>query len=113
MPNVQTALPSGLRLYAVGDIHGRLDLLTQLLGKIAADAASATGKVRKVFLGDYVDRGLYSRQVIDRMIELKKQEKEPPVFLLGNHEQVMRELLRGRDDGICCRTGCVSAAARR
>jgi serine/threonine protein phosphatase 1 len=56
--------------------------------------------VRKVFLGDYVDRGLYSRQVIDRLIVLRDREKEPPVFLLGNHEQVMRELLRGRDGGL-------------
>jgi len=97
MQSASPTLPPGLRLYAIGDIHGRLDLLAQLLEKIDEDSRVAIGTVRKVFLGDYVDRGLYSRQVIDRLIELRSQEKHPPVLLLGNHEQVMRELLRGRD----------------
>ncbi|MGE3623590.1 MAG: metallophosphoesterase family protein [Bdellovibrionales bacterium] len=98
MPPTPHALPPNLRLYAIGDIHGRSDLLGQLLEKIARDSEAKGGTARLVFLGDYVDRGLYSRQVIDRLIELKATEPEPPVFLMGNHEQVMRELLRGGEN---------------
>jgi len=100
MPTAPPSIPADLRLYAIGDVHGRDDLLQLLLKKIDDDARAHKGPVRKVFLGDYVDRGLYSRQVIDRLIALRDAEKEPPVFLLGNHEQVMRELLRGRDGSI-------------
>lgn len=100
MPAASHAIPAGLRLYVIGDIHGRDDLLGKLLEKIDKDARAHKGPARKIFLGDYVDRGLFSRQVIDRLIALREKEKEPPVFLLGNHEQVMRELLRGRDGGL-------------
>lgn len=94
------ALPPGLRLYAIGDIHGCLDQLKSLLGKIEEDAAGAAGTIRKVFLGDYIDRGLYSKQTIDYLLDWRTKEKEPPVFLLGNHEQVMRSLLRMPDIGL-------------
>src|SRR5688572_27715811 len=89
------SLPSGLRLYAIGDLHGRLDLLEQLLEKLAEDRKNFKGESRLIFLGDYIDRGLYSRQVIDRLIQLPKEEKHPPTFLMGNHEQVIRDLLHG------------------
>jgi len=100
MPNAPPVLPDGLRLYVIGDIHGRADLLVQLMKKIGEDSRKAPAKTRKIFLGDYVDRGLYSREVIDYLLDLRTRETEPPVFLLGNHEQVMRELLRGRDGGL-------------
>jgi serine/threonine protein phosphatase 1 len=100
MPATVHSIPSGLRLYAIGDIHGRDDLLGQLLEKIDKDAKEHKGKLRKIFLGDYLDRGLYSRQVIDRLIALRETEKDPPIFLLGNHEQVVRELLRGRNGNL-------------
>ncbi len=49
--------PEGMRLYVVGDVHGRLDLLCVLADRIAADAASAGGReIGTIFLGDYVDR---------------------------------------------------------
>lgn len=89
------SLPSGLRLYAIGDIHGRVDLLTQLIRKIETDNQSRKGKSRLLFLGDYIDRGLFSRQVIELLLQLRKKVKPAPIFLLGNHEQVMREVLRG------------------
>ena len=62
------ALPAGLRIYAVGDIHGRLDLLNELLARIDGDIASRPA-IRPVFvfLGDYVDRGPSSRETIDRL----------------------------------------------
>jgi serine/threonine protein phosphatase 1 len=86
-------LPEGLRLYAIGDIHGRADLLETLVKKIDEDSKTATGEVRKIFLGDYVDRGISSRQVIDFLIALRAREKTPSIFLMGNHEHVMQELL--------------------
>jgi len=100
MPPTAPSVPDNLRLYVIGDIHGRVDLLTQLMEKIDKDARKTKAKTRKIFLGDYVDRGLHSREVIDFLLALRGRESEPPVFMLGNHEQVMRELLRGRDGGL-------------
>lgn len=94
MSAVTPSLPDGLRLYVVGDIHGRLDLLTQLMTKIDEDRGSAPAATQMVFLGDYVDRGLYSRQVLDYLIARAAGENPSPIFLAGNHEQVMRTLLR-------------------
>jgi serine/threonine protein phosphatase 1 len=97
-------LPRGVRVYAVGDVHGRLDLLRQLEQQILADAdEAATGRRLErivVYMGDYVDRGFESRQVIEHLL------REPlpgfaSVHLLGNHEVWMRDFLRGgaRDGG--------------
>lgn len=79
------SLPTGLRIYAVGDIHGRLDLLNKLLARIDTDIAQRpTDKPLFVFLGDYIDRGSWSRETIDRLIE--HGEHRESVFLKGNHE---------------------------
>ena len=65
----QPTLPEGQLLYAVGDIHGRLDLLERLLGLIERDATGRHADRRTlVFLGDYVDRGPDSRGVVERLI---------------------------------------------
>ena len=81
------SLPAGLRVYAIGDIHGRLDLLNQLLALIDADIAQfpATRPVY-VFLGDYIDRGHWSRETIERLIEHAAEHES--VFLKGNHELI-------------------------
>jgi serine/threonine protein phosphatase 1 len=85
----------GLRIYAVGDIHGRHDLLRGLHRLIAADAAqSAAERKRVVYLGDYIDRGLHSRDVIDILLD-EPLEGFEGVYLLGNHEDF---LLRFMDD---------------
>ncbi len=86
-------VPRGVRVYAVGDIHGRYDLLEQMLGQIERDAAGADDLVKYiVFLGDYVDRGPQSRLVIERLAG-----SPPPGFgvihLRGNHEAAMLEFL--------------------
>jgi serine/threonine protein phosphatase 1 len=80
-------VPTGLRIYAIGDIHGRLDLLDILLSRIATDIALYR-PVRPVcvFLGDYIDRGPSSRGTIDRLIE--HGETHESVFLKGNHELI-------------------------
>ena len=81
------SLPAGLRIYAVGDIHGRLDLLDELLLRVDADLARRpAAKPMFVFLGDYIDRGLRSRETIDRLIE--RSQMNECVFLKGNHEQI-------------------------
>lgn len=81
------SLPAGQRIYAIGDIHGRLDLLDKLLAKIEADVGQRPA-VRPicVFLGDYIDRGPSSRETIDRLIEQRKRSE--CVFLKGNHESI-------------------------
>ena len=61
--------PDGTRIYAIGDIHGRLDLLDELQRMIRADAAAADRRLVVVYLGDYIDRGPSSREVIDRMLD--------------------------------------------
>lgn len=77
---------TGVRAYIIGDVHGRLDLLDKLLAEIDLHNASQPSKeTRLVFLGDLIDRGPESRQVIDRVIKI---ERESPgcVFIRGNHE---------------------------
>jgi serine/threonine protein phosphatase 1 len=89
----RAAVPAGCRIYAVGDIHGRLDLLTALTVTIVADAREgAPSRRRIVYLGDYVDRGLWSREVIDHLLAGPLPEFEA-IHLLGNHESMMREFL--------------------
>ncbi len=89
------SLPAGQRIYAVGDIHGRLDLLNQLLAQIDADIAlRPTPRPIYVFLGDYVDRGSSSRETIDRLIE--HGAKQEAVFLKGNHELIAIKCLSDR-----------------
>jgi serine/threonine protein phosphatase 1 len=84
--------PDNLRLYAVGDVHGRLDLLGRLLEQIERDAATAGKNVLRIFLGDYVDRGPDSSGVIEYLLTLKRQAPDS-IFLRGNHEQMMLEFL--------------------
>ena len=89
------AIPDGRRVYAVGDIHGRLDLLDELLGRIEADDASREAThTLIIFLGDLVDRGPNSREVVDRLISYS-QGRMPTRFLMGNHEEVFLKALQG------------------
>jgi diadenosine tetraphosphatase ApaH/serine/threonine PP2A family protein phosphatase len=87
-------LPEGQLLYAVGDIHGRLDLLENLLGLIELDARASRHADRRtlVFLGDYVDRGPDSRGVVERLITGLPQGFDT-YFLKGNHEAILLDFL--------------------
>jgi serine/threonine protein phosphatase 1 len=89
------SLPAGVRIYAVGDIHGRLDLLEKLLARINTDITlRPTAKPAYVFLGDYIDRGPSSRETIDRLIEHGATHES--VFLKGNHELIAIKCLSDR-----------------
>lgn len=87
--------PRGHRAYAIGDIHGRLDLLERLLATIAEDLRRRPARnAVLVFVGDLIDRGPQSAQVIERL----RTYREPGVrttFILGNHEEVLLRILRG------------------
>jgi serine/threonine protein phosphatase 1 len=78
------------RLIAIGDIHGMHDKLTDLIDKI---------KIKKsdeiIFLGDYIDRGPQSYEVIQTLIKIKKQYPKTTI-LRGNHEQLMMDANYGR-----------------
>jgi len=88
-------VPASLRIYAIGDIHGRVDLLNELLARIKADiAARPTARPVFVFLGDYIDRGPGSRETIDRLIEHAATSES--IFLKGNHEQIAIRCLSDR-----------------
>lgn len=90
--------PQGQCLIAVGDIHGHLDLLNDLLGQISnrPDHAGRGGQDHLIFLGDYVDRGPNSAQVIDRLCQVQ-QDAPNAVFLKGNHEEMMVSFLQAGD----------------
>jgi len=92
-------VPEGWQIYAVGDIHGRADLLRDLHQKIAGDAATA-GAVRNVvvYLGDYIDRGPASREVVDILIEQPLAGFEA-IHLRGNHEDFLLRFLEDSSVG--------------
>ncbi len=86
----------GCRAYAVGDIHGRLDLLNLILAEIERDmAARSAARTFIIFLGDLVDRGPDSAGVIERLRTYRNPSAEL-VFLSGNHEEVLLEILSGK-----------------
>ena len=86
-------LPDGIRIYAVGDIHGCADLLHNVFGAIDHHIArSAPARTLHVFLGDYIDRGPASRQTVDLLIE--RGHRNESVFLKGNHEAFLFEVLQ-------------------
>jgi diadenosine tetraphosphatase ApaH/serine/threonine PP2A family protein phosphatase len=89
------ALPPGIRIYAIGDVHGRRDLLDELLARTSADIASRpAARALYVFVGDYIDRGSASRETIDRLIEHGAESES--VFLKGNHELIAIRCLSDR-----------------
>ncbi len=92
-------VPTGLRVYVIGDIHGRLDLLREIETKIARDIGHYphTSNI-VVYLGDYVDRGYSSREVIDHLID-QPLAGVRPVWLIGNHDVWLRDFVRNETDG--------------
>jgi serine/threonine protein phosphatase 1 len=96
-PWTNASVPDGMRLYAIGDIHGRADLLEMLIGLIEQDQGQRPrAETELIFLGDYVDRGPGSNDVVARLISGFKTPLNT-TLLKGNHEDL---LLRFLDDPI-------------
>src|SRR3954471_9871927 len=87
-------IPEGLRIYAVGDVHGCLDQLQRVLDAIAKDLARRTVRSKLIFIGDMIDRGPDSAGVIDRVLNGNLPTDEA-VFLMGNHEEAMLACVDG------------------
>lgn len=97
----EACVPAGVRVYAIGDIHGRLDLLDDLLFRIEADDQSRGDGIETqlIFLGDLVDRGPNSAGVVQRALELKESGR-PVRFLMGNHEEVFLKAMQGSREAL-------------
>jgi serine/threonine protein phosphatase 1 len=86
------AVPDGMRVYAVGDIHGRADLLDKLHETIDADARHFPGRKEIVYLGDFIDRGRDSKGVVDRVLNAVPFGLTPR-YIRGNHDQALLDFL--------------------
>ena len=80
------------KIFAVGDIHGCFDKLCALMDKIPINM----DRDQLLFIGDYIDRGPGSIEVLDYLIELKKKSPDV-IFLKGNHEDMLQKYLDGKD----------------
>jgi len=80
------------KIFAIGDIHGCAGKLKALMDKIPIDYAND----HLVFIGDYIDRGPSSFEVVDYLVDLKHRHPEI-VFLKGNHEDMLQKYLAGSD----------------
>ncbi|HEY9217552.1 MAG TPA: metallophosphoesterase [Phenylobacterium sp.] len=87
-------------MYAVGDVHGRADLNGALLEALVRDAEGCSESLRTiVYLGDYVDRGPSSRQVVDQLLELGRSSNLQTVTLRGNHDAQLLAFLDDPTEG--------------
>jgi serine/threonine protein phosphatase 1 len=89
-------MPTDPITYAIGDVHGRLDLLERVLARV--DALAPPRPYRVVMLGDYVDRGPDSKGVIDLL--MRRQRDRPTICLKGNHEEMMLRALAGESGAL-------------
>jgi serine/threonine protein phosphatase 1 len=92
---------AGTRIYAVGDIHGRFDLLMAMLERINADAQRHEDgrKLSLVFLGDFIDRGDDSAQVLDLLMRLSEGAEDRIICLKGNHEDALLRFIDDPEEG--------------
>jgi len=87
-------IPDNQRVYAIGDIHGRLDLLEIMLDRLASDEARRSPcKTTYIFLGDVIDRGPNSAGVVEKLIAVANERHAR--FVRGNHEEVLLQMLNG------------------
>jgi len=99
-PRPPASLTPGHRVYAIGDVHGRFDLLLDLIARIEADnAARVPTEVHVVMLGDLIDRGPQSREIIDYFLQ-----GAPGFacwhFIMGNHEEMLLKLIDQPDSAL-------------
>jgi serine/threonine protein phosphatase 1 len=84
--------PAGKRMYCIGDIHGRADLLTELHHRIRQDSEVFEGSCQVLYVGDYIDRGEQSAQVIEELLSPDLPGFET-IHLMGNHEHAILAFL--------------------
>ncbi|RUW71628.1 MULTISPECIES: metallophosphoesterase [unclassified Mesorhizobium] len=103
--------PEGMRLYAIGDVHGRLDLLAAMHRRIESELEyKPTADWRVIHLGDYTDRGPDSRGVIDFLIDARARDPRH-LTLTGNHDVGFLDFLAEPDaDGLFMRYGGIQTA---
>lgn len=90
---VPIRMPEGLRIYAIGDVHGRVDLLDRLLSRIDAHVAGhPIARPVVLLIGDYIDRGAGSREVLDLLISCAQGREM--IFLRGNHDVLVERFLK-------------------
>lgn len=100
LPRVEPYIPDRQIVYAVGDVHGMIDLLKALVRKILKDAAAFPGyRPRIVFLGDFIDRGDHSKSVVDQLIAYSQSTHVDWTFLRGNHEDSLLRFLKDPEFG--------------
>lgn len=87
-------IPDDIVVYAIGDVHGRLDCLDDLLAQIDADPARGGRRPVLVFLGDLIDRGPESRGVVDRVMAMCAASVDVHC-LCGNHEELLFTAAKG------------------
>ena len=88
LPLPSWKLSTNKRIYAIGDVHGRLDLLEILIDKIDADATEFSGEIVELYLGDFIDRGKDSLGVLRALMQPSKQNHQR-ICLKGNHEEML------------------------
>jgi serine/threonine protein phosphatase 1 len=91
------------KIFAIGDIHGCLEKLQALITNIGADPQKDT----LIFIGDFIDRGNSSSEVVDYVIRLKRKYKKV-VCLLGNHEYMLIRYLEGVDEDMYLENGGIA-----
>jgi len=91
------------KIFAIGDIHGCLEKLQALIRSIGADPRNDT----LIFIGDYIDRGNSSSEVVDHIIRWKREYKKV-VCLLGNHEYMLIRYLEGLDEDVYLENGGIA-----
>jgi serine/threonine protein phosphatase 1 len=94
------AVPPGQRVYSIGDVHGRFDLLSDLLARIERHQAGLPkAQTFLVFLGDLIDRGPDSRAVVEYLSTFRPRWAIP-IFLQGNHEEGFLRSLEGEEEAM-------------
>ncbi|HBI47736.1 MAG TPA: serine/threonine protein phosphatase [Smithella sp.] len=91
------------KIFAIGDIHGCLEKLKELMSRIDIDSQNDT----LIFIGDYIDRGRFGREVVDYVIRLKGEYKNT-ICLLGNHEYMFARYLECVDEDIYLGNGGIN-----
>jgi hypothetical protein len=88
-----------MRLFSIGDIHGRLDLLTKLMDTLKSTQMLDLTQDKLIFTGDYIDRGPNSKGVLDYLKALQEAHPSNVVLLAGNHEWLAIDgCMRGYDN---------------